>query len=123
MVVAAMWSFVLAFYILIDVIARNLNVPIEGTSEIVTNSIVVVVFLQLAYCVHAKGLLRADFLLAMMGPRLQRGLAIAGFLLAGAFSAALAYGSFLAARVAGVANEFQGAGGRAKWASGRVGQE
>src|SRR3546814_1081752 len=110
MVVAAMWSFVLAFYILIDVIARNLNVPIEGTSEIVTNSIVVVVFLQLAYCVHAKGMLRADFLLAMMGPRLQRGLDIAGYLLAGAFFAALVYGSFPGALEAWVENEFEGDG-------------
>ena len=80
MVVAALWAFVLAFYILIDVIARNLEVPIEGTSEIVTNSIVVVVFLQLAYCVHIRGMLRADFLLHFMGPGGTRGGAAAAAL-------------------------------------------
>ena len=110
MVVAAMWAFVLAFYILIDVIARNLNVPIEGTSEIVTNSIVVVVFLQLAYCVHMRGMLRADFLLHFMSAGVRRTLDVAGYILAGLFFAALVYGSFDGAVEAWVTGHFEGEG-------------
>jgi TRAP-type C4-dicarboxylate transport system permease small subunit len=110
MVVAAMWAFVLAFYILIDVIARNIDLPIEGTSEIVTNSIVVVVFLQLAYCVHIRGMLRADFLLHFMGPRLTRTLNVAGYLLCAVFFGALVYGSYDGAWTAWVTNHFEGDG-------------
>ena len=110
MVVAALWAFVLAFYILVDVIARNLNVPIEGTSEIVTNSIVVVVFLQLAYCVHIRGMLRADFLLQLMGPRLTRVLDIVGFLLCALFFGSIVYGSVDGAWQAWVTGHFEGDG-------------
>jgi TRAP-type C4-dicarboxylate transport system permease small subunit len=110
MVVAAIWAFVLAFYILVDVIARNLNMPIEGTSEIVTNSIVVVVFLQLAYCVHIRGMLRADFLLQLMGPRLTRILNIAGCLLCALFFACIVYGSYTGAWDAWVTGHFEGDG-------------
>ena len=52
MVFAALWAFGLAFYIFVDVLARNLNMPIEGTAEIARDSIVTIVFLQLGYCVH-----------------------------------------------------------------------
>jgi TRAP-type C4-dicarboxylate transport system permease small subunit len=110
MVVAAMWAFVLAFYILVDVIARNLNVPIEGTSEIVTNSIVVVVFLQLAYCVHIRGMLRADFLLQFFGPGLTRGLNIAGYLVCALFFGSLVYGSYDGAWSAWATGHFEGDG-------------
>lgn len=110
MVAAALWAFVLAFYILVDVLARNVNLPIEGTSEIVTNSIVVVVFLQLAYCVHIRGMLRADFLLNYMGPRLTRTLDIAGYLLCAMFFAALVYGSYEGAWIAWQTNHFEGDG-------------
>ena len=110
MVVAALWAFVLAFYILVDVIARNLNLPIEGTSEIVTNSIVVVVFLQLAYCVHVRGMLRADFLLQLMGPRLTRGLNVIGFLLCALFFACIVYGSYDGAWQSWVTGHFEGDG-------------
>ena len=34
MAFSALWAFGLAFYILADVLARNLNMPIEGTAEI-----------------------------------------------------------------------------------------
>lgn len=110
MVAAAMWAFVLAFYILVDVIARNLNLPIEGTSEIVTNSIVVVVFLQLAYCVHVRGMLRADFLLQLMGPGLTRVLNIVGYLLCALFFACIVYGSYTDAWGAWESGHFEGDG-------------
>ena len=34
MVFAALWAFFLAFFILADVVLRNLNIPIEGTNVI-----------------------------------------------------------------------------------------
>ncbi|MGE0257005.1 MAG: TRAP transporter small permease [Alphaproteobacteria bacterium] len=110
MVVAAMWAFVLSFYILVDVIARNIDMPIQGTSEIVTNSIVVVVFLQLAYGVHLRAMIRADFLMNFIGPGLQRWFNLVGYVVAAAFFFAVVYGSYRGAFDAWLTGQFEGEG-------------
>lgn len=110
MVAAALWAFVLSFYILIDVIARNLDMPIQGTSEIVTNSIVVVVFLQLAYGVHLRAMIRADFLMNFIGPSLQRWFNLFGYVVAAGFFLAVVYGSYPGAIEAWNTGQFEGEG-------------
>lgn len=110
MVLAAVWALFLGFYILADVIARNLNMPIQGTQEIVRDSIVVVVFLQLAYCVKIGGMLRADFLVSIMTPAVSRALNILGYVGAIAFFLAILYGSWGPALDAWRTGEFQGDG-------------
>jgi len=110
MVSAAVWALFLGFYILVDVIARNLNMPIQGTQEIVRDSIVVVVFLQLAYCVKIGGMLRADFLVSIMSPAVSRALTILGYIGAAAFFLAVLYGSWGPAIEAWHSGEFQGDG-------------
>lgn len=110
MIFAAFWAFFLAFYILFDVVLRNLNMPIEGTSEIVTNSIVTIVFLQIGYCVHVRGMIRADFLLAVLGPVTQRTINIIGYLLGIAFFLAVLYGTWTPAIEAWTTGEFEGEG-------------
>lgn len=71
MVLAAFWAFILAVLITVDVTGRGLfNAPLVGTVEIIKNSIVVMVFLQAGYIVQTGSMLRADFLVASMGPRL-----------------------------------------------------
>jgi TRAP-type C4-dicarboxylate transport system permease small subunit len=60
-VIAAAWLFFLAIVILVDVVARFFfNAPIAGTLEIVANSIVAIVFLQISYSIRSGGLLRAE---------------------------------------------------------------
>ena len=44
MVVAAMWAFLLAFYILIDVVGRAFGFPLKGTHELVKNAIKFYIF-------------------------------------------------------------------------------
>lgn len=110
MVGAALWAFALSFYILVDVIARNLNMPIQGTSELVTNSIVVVVFLQLAYGVHLRAMIRADFLMNYIGPGLQRWFNLVGYVVAAAFFLAVVYGSWPGAIEAWRSGQFEGEG-------------
>lgn len=110
MVFAAMWALFLGFYILADVIARNLNMPIQGTQEIVRDSIVCVVFLQLAYCVKIGGMLRADFLVSIMSPSVARALNLIGYVGAIAFFLAIVYGSWGPAIEAWRTGEFQGDG-------------
>jgi len=110
MIFAAFWAFFLAFYILADVVARNLNMPIEGTSEIVTNSIVTIVFMQIGYCVHIRGMIRADFLLNVLGPVTTRTINIIGYLLGVGFFLAVLYGTWGPAVEAWTTGEFEGEG-------------
>ncbi|MEM9030839.1 MAG: TRAP transporter small permease [Pseudomonadota bacterium] len=85
MILAAAWSFILCFFILADIICRALNMPLQGTKEVVANSVVMIVFLQLGFAVRSGSMLQADFLLAAFGPRARRVAVVLGLLLGAAF--------------------------------------
>lgn len=69
MVLAAFWAFTLCFLILTDVVGRGFfNRPLQGTTEIVANSIVMIVFLQAGYAIRSHSMLRTDVLLGVIGP-------------------------------------------------------
>jgi TRAP-type C4-dicarboxylate transport system permease small subunit len=110
MVFAAFLAFSLAFYILVDVIARNLNMPIQGTSEVVTELIVTIVFLQISYCVATGGMLRADFLVKYFNRHTRRFLNIAGYSLGILFFATVFIGNIDPAIESWVTGEFEGEG-------------
>jgi len=110
MVFAAMWAFFLAFYILADVIGRAFDMPFKGTHEVVKNSIVMIAFMQAAYCVRSRSMLRADFLLHLMSPKVQRVVNVIGYLLAAAFFAVLFDGTWPKAIHAVASGEFEGEG-------------
>lgn len=60
---AAFWLFAIALVICLDVTSRALfNAPFTGTAEIVANSVVSIVFLQLPSAVRSGGMLRAEIL-------------------------------------------------------------
>lgn len=59
---AAFWAFVLAFVIVADVIGRTFGYPVQGTAEIVANSIVAIVFLQFPLAIDRGYFLRATVL-------------------------------------------------------------
>ncbi len=81
MVLGAVWAFFLCFFILADIITRALNMPISGTKEIVANSVVMIVFLQVGFAVRSHSMLRADFLVATMPKPVQKILLIFAFAL------------------------------------------
>lgn len=111
MVAGALWSFGLAFYILFDVGSRALGIKgVPGTAEIARNSIVMIVFLQLPYCVLSKGMLQADFLVHWLPPGLQRGLRAAGYVGGALLFAALVVGSWHPALEAWLTQSFDGEG-------------
>lgn len=86
MVLAAVWAFGLTFMILADVIGRGaFDAPINGTTELVTASIVIIVFLQAGYAIRSRSMLRADFLVTHLPPAVQRVLLAVGYLLGAAF--------------------------------------
>ena len=84
MILGAVWAFFLCFFILADIITRALNMPISGTKEIVANSVVMIVFLQIGYAVRSNSMLRADFLVETMPRPVQKILLIFAFLLGAA---------------------------------------
>ncbi|MBT3808535.1 MAG: TRAP transporter small permease [Rhodospirillaceae bacterium] len=86
MIVAAVWAFGLTFMIPADVIGRGaFAAPINGTTELVTASIVIIVFLQAGYAIRSRSMLRADFLVVHLPPGIQRVLLAIGYLLGAAF--------------------------------------
>ena len=93
MVIAAMWAFLLAFYILADVIGRFFGFPLKGTHEVVKNSIVMIAFMQVAYCVLSRSMLRADFLLHLIGGKPERLINFVCYVLGALFFAALFWGT------------------------------
>lgn len=85
MVFGAIWAFFLCFFILADIIFRAMNIPLSGTKEIVANSVVIIVFMQVGFAVRSGSMLRADFLVEMFPPWVQRVLLIASLILGAAF--------------------------------------
>lgn len=56
---AAIWAFVLAFVILADVLGRIVGFAVQGTVELVANSIVAIVFLQFPLTIARGSFLRS----------------------------------------------------------------
>ena len=84
MILGAVWAFFLCFFILADIITRVMNMPISGTKEIVANSVVMIVFLQIGYAVRSNSMLRADFLVTAMPKPVQKVLLILALVLGAA---------------------------------------
>lgn len=111
MVAAAAWAFGLTFLILADIIGRGaFNQPVQGTAEIVTASIVIIVFLQAGYAIRSRSMLRAEFLVVRFPPVVQRVLLAIGYLLGMAFFLMIITGGWDESILSWVENEFEGEG-------------
>ena len=91
MVVAAVYAFGLTFLILLNIIDRAL---FDGVAEIVTTSIVIIVFLQAGYAIRSRSMLRADFLVSRFSGMLQKTLLVFGYLLGAAFFLMVIWGGW-----------------------------
>jgi TRAP-type C4-dicarboxylate transport system permease small subunit len=111
LVVAATLAFLLCFLVCADVIGRVVfNSPVKGTPEIVSFSIVVILWLQAAYAVKSGGMIWVDAVHVHLPNRLQRGCEVLGALLGLAFFGLVCWGSFEPAVYAWTSNEFEGEG-------------
>jgi TRAP-type C4-dicarboxylate transport system permease small subunit len=111
MVAAAAWAFGLTFLILADIIGRGaFNQPVQGTAEIVTASIVIIVFLQAGYAIRSRSMLRAEFLVIRFPKSVQRVLLAIGYLLGMAFFLMIITGGWDESILSWVENEFEGEG-------------
>ena len=91
MVVAAVYAFGLTFLILLNIIDRAL---FDGVAEIVTTSIVIIVFLQAGYAIRSRSMLRADFLVSRLSGTFQKMLLVFGYLLGAAFFLMVIWGGW-----------------------------
>lgn len=111
MVMAAGWAFVLTFVIIADITARGLfNNPLNGTREIVANSIVIIVFLQAGYAIRSRSMLSADFLIDACPVWVRRAALAFGYLLGAFFFITIILGGWDLARDSWVGGEFEGEG-------------
>mgnify|MGYP003999001565 CR=1 FL=1 len=111
MVAAAAWAFGLTFLILADIIGRGaFNQPVQGTAEIVTASIVIIVFLQADYAIRSRSMLRAEFLVVKFPKPVQKVLLAIGYLLGAAFFLMIITGGWEESIPSWVENEFEGEG-------------
>ncbi|MEX3010913.1 TRAP transporter small permease [Hoeflea sp. TYP-13] len=110
MILAASWAFVLCFIALADIVFRAMNLPLQGTKEIVANSVVMIVFLQVGFAIRSRSMLSADFLIHAFGPGTRRALTAFGFLLGALFFAILFHGGIELALRSFANGEFDGEG-------------
>ncbi|MFN0304394.1 MAG: TRAP transporter small permease subunit [Burkholderiales bacterium] len=77
---ASIWIFVMMFIIVTDIIMRFVfNAPIDGTTEVIQASIIVVLYLQIAYTLRSGRLTRSDAFynwLSERHPRIGNALAL-----------------------------------------------
>jgi TRAP-type C4-dicarboxylate transport system permease small subunit len=109
--VAALLAFSLCFLVCADVIGRVVfNSPVKGTPEIVSFSIVIILWLQAAYAIRSGGMIWVDAIHAHLPGRAQRACDVLGALLGIAFFALVCWGSVEPALYAWQSNEFEGEG-------------
>ena len=73
MVFAAVWAFGLSFLIVADALSRSfLNFPLNGTKDIVENSIVIIIFLQAGYAIRSRSMLQSDILLSRLPLKIKK---------------------------------------------------
>jgi TRAP-type C4-dicarboxylate transport system permease small subunit len=94
-VLAATWMMILAFVILADVLGRGFfNMPLQGTAEIVANSVVAIVFLQFPFAVSSRGMIYTPLLIANLPFNVKKLLTFLAFISGAAVFAAIAYSSY-----------------------------
>ena len=92
------WIFVMMVMISADIAMRFLfNSPINGTTELVTMSVVAVLYLQLAYTLRSGSMTRSDTVLNRLiasRPRIGHGLSLVFYLAGAALMGAIVRGAW-----------------------------
>lgn len=110
-ILSAVWVFILAGVIIVDVVGRVLFLhPIEGTKEILQNSVIAVTFLQLPLAIYSGSMLRTTMLVEVLGERSQQILRMFMWILGSCLFAAIAYSSWPSAMNAIRLGEYEGEG-------------
>ncbi len=110
-IIAAAWLLILAFVILYDVLGRALfNSPFLGAREIVGNSVVAILFLQVPLAIHRGNMLRTTLIYDLTGPNGKRVIDIVTFVLGLGFFVAMGAGGWDGMITGWSIREFEGIG-------------
>lgn len=110
-IVSSVWVFILALVILVDVFGRVLfSQPLEGTKEILQNSVIAVTFLQLPLAIYTGSMLKTMILGQVMSPLARRIVQSAAFILGAALFVTIAQASWVPAWDAVRIGEYEGEG-------------
>jgi TRAP-type C4-dicarboxylate transport system permease small subunit len=107
---AAIWAFVLAFVILGDVLGRMVGVSLQGTVELVANSIVAIVFLQFPLTIVRGRFLRSTVIYDAVSDRGRQGIDLMSCLLGLGIFVAIAWGGWADMITSFRIREFEGEG-------------
>lgn len=110
-VLSAFWVLMLAFTIVGDALSRAiLNHPLQGTTEVLKNSVVAITFLQLPLAIMTGSMLRTEIVSETVGPVLRRLIRTVTYLTGAALFLMIAYSSWDPAVVAFNIGEYEGEG-------------
>ncbi len=110
-IIAAAWLLMLAFVILYDVIGRAVfNSPFLGAREILGNSVVAILFLQVPLAIHRGNMLRTTLIYDLTGTNGKRVIDITTFLLGAGFFVAMGVGGWHDMITGWRIREFEGIG-------------
>lgn len=110
-VVSAFWVLLIAFMIVGDVVGRALlSRPIQGTSEIIKNSVVAISFMQLPLAIFSGAMLRTEIFADGRGPLVRRLLRTVGYALGCTLFLLVALSAWPDAVVAWRIGEYEGEG-------------
>ena len=110
-ILSAIWVFILAVVILVDVFGRVLFLsPLPGTKEVLQNSVILVTFLQIPLAIYSGSMLRTTLLTDMLPPFGKRLMRTLAYILGLALFAALSYASIPEAFEALDLGEYEGEG-------------
>lgn len=111
LVVASVLAFALCFVVVVDVVGRTaFNVPLRGTPEMVSSSIVVICYLQAAYAILSGGMLEVDVITANLSPPARAAMAVVSCCLGMLLFGVIGWGSLDGFLHAFTSGEYEGEG-------------
>ena len=110
MIAAALCAFALMFLIMLDVMARNLNIRFYGVAEYVRATLIVIVFLQLPYAVRIRSMLNVDVFTHLIPQKGRVPVDVISSALAILFFGTITVGAFHPAVEAWLTGEYEGEG-------------
>ena len=92
--IAAAWIMVMAWVVLIDVIALANRTPIQGAREFLSNSVIAILFAQIPLAIRHGGMIRTTIVYDNAGPRIKGWIDGISFALGMIFFTAIAVGGW-----------------------------
>lgn len=110
-VISAAWVLLLGFAIIADVVGRSVfSFPIQGTSEVIKNSVVAITFMQLPLAIMSGSMLRTEIFADTLPKIGRRVLRTAGYILGLTLFLLIAWASLEPAAYAFQIGEYEGEG-------------